>query len=58
MNHHQMELQKRRKPPETMPKERQDSGHIPFLERVELMQRHCGLPHAEAEAEARAWEYN
>jgi len=33
----------------------QESGHIPFSERVELMIRHCGLSRAEAEAEAAKW---
>ena len=41
------------KPPETMPKERLDS--IPFSERVELMQRYCGLGRVEAEVEAGKW---
>jgi hypothetical protein len=56
LNPHQSDLKKRRPPPETMPKERRESEHIPFLERVELMQRHCGLSRAEAEAEAMKWE--
>ena len=49
-------VKKRRKRPEPMPETRQDSGHIPLGERIELMQRHCGLSREEAEAEARAWE--
>ena len=55
LNPHQSNLKKRRPPPETMPPEHPESAHIPFLERVELMQRHCGLSREEAEAEARAW---
>jgi len=38
------------------PPSKPSDEHIPFHERVELMQRHCGLSRAEAEAEALKWE--
>ena len=53
-----IDLKKRRPPPVTIPKDRLDSAQIPFLERVELMQCHCGLSRVDAEAEARKWLLN